>query len=351
MDNLKKLIEDLQSRDKMTKAAIGGLSSSFIDYARQVNKFSQVSEFNSIAKVALQYNKITFPESIAKSVLGHQPAYLKSISDMTNLGIKQNYLSSLATRGISNSLIEFAKGNQALTDKITKSLSSQIAFSNSMVNFANSIQNPTLKHYNALSVALNGFSAGYLKNLIHERDWDNLDTYNDVTDKIKSVTDDFVNQTKVATLYDLENFKTIIVEELSSIFRVTTSSKVKHLILNLITLVSFIITLYTLKVQKGDISNKEVVENTAEGFKKLKNDIGLEIRKEFEKLQKTRTARIDVVLRYSNSPKSKSLGLVKKGQEVFVIEIRHKWLLISYIDDETKEPKSGFVYKKYFTEK
>jgi hypothetical protein len=33
-----------------------------------------------------------------------------------------------------------------------------------------------------------------------------------------------------------------------------------------------------------------------------------------------------------------------------VIEKRHKFILVSYIDMKTIEPKSGFVVKKYFEE-
>jgi uncharacterized protein YgiM (DUF1202 family) len=66
------------------------------------------------------------------------------------------------------------------------------------------------------------------------------------------------------------------------------------------------------------------------------------------KLQKSRIAKTNVNLRFSTKKNCKIIGLVKLGQPVTVIEIRHKYLLISYIDIETGEPKSGFVIKKYF---
>lgn len=39
---------------------------------------------------------------------------------------------------------------------------------------------------------------------------------------------------------------------------------------------------------------------------------------------------------------------ITKGQKVIVIQVQHKWLYISYIDVSNGEPRSGYVYKKYF---
>ena len=66
--------------------------------------------------------------------------------------------------------------------------------------------------------------------------------------------------------------------------------------------------------------------------------------------QNKRLARTNVNLRKTPNKKAPTIGLVKADQEVTVLEIRHKYLLIAYIDYETNEPKSGFVVKKYFYE-
>lgn len=64
-----------------------------------------------------------------------------------------------------------------------------------------------------------------------------------------------------------------------------------------------------------------------------------------------RIATTDVNLRIRPRKKSQIIGVVKKGQEVTVIEIHHKYLLVIYMDNETGDPLSGFVFKKYFNAK
>jgi len=73
-----------------------------------------------------------------------------------------------------------------------------------------------------------------------------------------------------------------------------------------------------------------------------------QVKFELSKLNKTRIARTNVNLKFADKENCKIIGIVKAGQQITVIEIRHKYLLIAYIDYETNEPKSGFVVKKYF---
>jgi uncharacterized protein YgiM (DUF1202 family) len=96
------------------------------------------------------------------------------------------------------------------------------------------------------------------------------------------------------------------------------------------------------------MSNKEVFENTKVEIQKIKTEIKDHVLDEMNRLQEKRIARRDINLRFSPNNKSKRIGIITKGQDVYILKICHKWILIAYIDNNTKEPKSGFAYKKYF---
>lgn len=59
-------------------------------------------------------------------------------------------------------------------------------------------------------------------------------------------------------------------------------------------------------------------------------------------------ATTDVNLRKDRHNKSKKYGLVRKGQEVTLLEKKVKWIRIAYIDFETNKSMTGWVYGDYF---
>ena len=59
-------------------------------------------------------------------------------------------------------------------------------------------------------------------------------------------------------------------------------------------------------------------------------------------------AQTDVHLRNRADKRSKSIGVVLTGQKVEVLEQGRKWMRVAYVDNETGEPKSGWVYMVYF---
>ncbi len=335
------MLDMMQKQDKLTKGVLGGLSASTLDFAAKINSANNINGLATINQIANSYRQSSLTDAIIKGSQGFNNPYLNKLSSFDKIA------NSVAIKGLSSSLLEIANRNQSLSEKLLKGFNAQIALSNKLVDFASKINTPAFQNYNALNVAIAGFSNNYLNTIIKQRDWDNLEDFSDVSERIETITDEYASSTTVTVEY-LEAYKESIITELSSVFEKSKSEKIRQFIIELLTLVSFILAFYSAKVQHDDLSNREVVEYTKKEIDSFKKEISLEIKKEFERLNKTRIARTDVILRNSDKKNSKRLGVVKKGQEVFVLEIRHKWILISYIDDKTKEPKSGYAYKKYF---
>lgn len=332
----------------LTKGVLSGLSMNALALSKKMNATSSLINLGTL-KIANIHKKASLIDDILKGTQGFHNSYLNRLTDIGEAAKRNSLAYTVALTGISDRLIEITKQNQALSEKIAKSFNSQIALSNKLVDFASHLKTPEFKNYNVLNVAVAGFSNNYLNTLIKNKDWDNFDDFNELTEKFESITDDYITEEEEVTIDYLDSYKESIILEFSTIYEKSKSDKIKQFIVELITLISFLLTFYSIKVQNEEISNREVVKITTEEIDRFKKEISSEIKKEFEQLSKMRIARTDVVLRYSNKKNSKRLGVVKKGQDVFVLEIQHKWLLISYIDNQTKEPKSGYVFKKYFS--
>jgi hypothetical protein len=56
----------------------------------------------------------------------------------------------------------------------------------------------------------------------------------------------------------------------------------------------------------------------------------------------------EVTLRLKPKAKSPVFGLLFPDQKVRVIQRRHKWIYVEYVDEIEGVPKYGWAYKKYF---
>jgi len=249
---------------------------------------------------------------------------------------------------LTSSMPKITNHNQLIFDKLNSFAISQLLVSNSLTVMMKSINQSHLNQFNTLNIALQGISKGFLREIYVAKTWDDFNFAEEANEVIFNITEETICNKTVITQGDLDNFKTSIVSELSTLLSKSISEKARQLIIELITVISFILTLYSIHQTSSDKSNKELLIETKKELDKYNIEFSHMITTKLEKLNKMRISSTNVNLRCYAKKNSRIIGLVKKNQPVTVIEIRHKFLLISYIDIETGEPKSGFVLKKYF---
>jgi hypothetical protein len=332
---------------------------------QQINSFVGLNSFQNIAESIRQSQKpmhlagLGGISDIAKSLAQQMEPINKANAFITgNLGIQaalaiqsQTDINKFALGGLSSSLANIFKYNQGLSNQIAGIASSQISLSSNLTQIAKSIDNSHLNKFNSLSVAIQGISSSYLREFVKNKEWDDLEIVEEVNDTISSISETLVAKSDSVTGQDLQDLRLSIITDLSDLLAKSKTERVKLFLLELITIIGFILTLYGNYQSSTGKTNQDVIDSTKSEIEKVKKEIFDKIDYEFKKNHKTRISTTNVRLRYSNNKRSQILGLVKEGQKVTVIEIRHKWILASYLDFETGEPKSGFVYKKYFKQK
>lgn len=339
MDTFLKLASQFQEQSRQLNSAMMPLKS-FAEIAQKQSQLQSqfdLSGLSSISHLAKSFSQQLKP-SMAETLLRND--FTSSIKPLISAN-------NFALNSLSTSLSAIAKENLLISQKISNYASSQLILSNNLSKIALMFDNSHLKQFNSLQIAIQGISKTYLKSIEISKSWDDIEIANNVNNKISDETQKVI-ETVNFTLEDLENLKISIIQQLTAMLSKTKNEKAKIFIFDLITIICFLITIYTTHQQETSKTSQEVIDEIKEELQKTNATLPNRIAFELAKLNKSRVAKTNVNLRFSTKKKCKIIGLVKQGQQITVIEIQHKFLLISYLDKDTGEPKSGFVVKKYF---
>jgi len=340
MKNLQELTKSIKEHNE-TMRKVGGFSSlsSLVESMQKMNQINlDLTGLSGIFEVARE---------IAYQMEGYDTTSKKLAAQMAAIQTSQN---NFALSGLTSLLSQIARQNQLVSNKLADLGTSQLLVSHNLTKIAKSFNQSHLSQFNSLNIAFQGITRKFLREISVSKAWSDFDIAEEANETISNLAEDAISNTTAITQTDLENFRTSIIIELSKLLTKSNSERVRQFIIELITVISFILTLYSVHQVSSDKSNNKVIIETKKELDRLNTEFSQRITEELQKLNKKRTALVNVSLRYSVKKNSKIIGLVKKDQIVTVIEIRHKFLLISYLDKETGEPKSGFVIKKYFIE-
>lgn len=327
-----------------------------------INPLVSLSSFKGMAELIRQSKKpINLPDltgisNITKSIALNIQPIIKSKSILENRfnsnalfdQIKPIDINKFAFGGLTSSLDHIFRYNKELSNSLAGVASSQLILSSNLKQISQSIQNSHLNEFNSLEVAIQGITNGYLRESVKSKEWEDIVIVEEVNETMSAVSKNLISKSGYVTQIDLLEFGKIIISDLSNLLKKSKSERVKLFIFDLMAIISFILSMHGLYKSSNSITNQDVIDITKKEIDKIKQDLIKQIDFKFKNYYKTRVSQTDVKLMFSNKKKSKLLGVVKKGQQITVIEIRHKWLLISFLDNETGEPKSGFVIKKYF---
>lgn len=341
MDTFHDIIKTLQKQNEIGQIPLG--LASIQNLAAAVTKQNQLTHFAGISgltEIANAYSKQMKSFNLTKNLIdGIALSELAAIQ-------KANMASPLSN--LSSILAELAKTNPLVSNNLSAFATSQIFSSSNLTQLANSLSQSHLSKFNTLDIALRGISTSFLKDISISHNWEDISVAKQANETVINVTENVLYSNRPITVNDLDDIKKSIVNELFGLLSKTKTEKAKQFLINLIAIIGFLLTLYGTYVQNSDKSNKEVVHETKKEIEKINKDFTDKIEFELNKLNKTRTSRTKANLYFSGQKGSKIIGTIKAGQQVTVIEVLHKYLLVCYIDKESKEPKSGFVIKKYF---
>ncbi|PZX59393.1 hypothetical protein LX80_02867 [Hydrotalea sandarakina] len=339
MDTFHDIMKTLQKQNEIRQSALG--LASIQNLAAAVAKQKQLYDFAGISgltEIAKAYSKQIKPFSVTKNLIDE--------SVLAKLSAIQKATETSPLANLSSTLAELARKNQIASNNLSAFATSQIYSSNNLTQIAKALSQTHLSKFNSIDVAIKGLSTAFLKDISYSHNWEDIKVAENANEAVKTVTDELLDSNKPITVNDLDNLKQSIVSELFGLLKKTKTEKGRQFLFDLITVIAFLLTLYGTYVQNTDKSNKEVIQETKKEIEKINKEFSDKIEYEIRKLNRTRTSRVKTSLFFSGHKGSKIIGKVKTGQQVTVIEVLHKYLLVSYLDKETNESKSGCLVLK-----
>lgn len=292
---------------------------------------SQLSEmFRTQERISKSLSGISMATELAKSMQQHHrmfenptlsaiQAMTKDLSLQAKFAIPQTTLDAITS--INRQHEQLFGGLRAITEALK-------------------IQSPAIAQINNLNFALSGISGQIASIAAQQRNWTIIDDFEEVTEQAiefsESLTEEITEEQK-------RQFQILLT-------LVTTFVK-KYgvqglLIIDIILRFAGFHQYYDFLQQKPELPTKLEVNQIAIKQDSIIQFIGavneqLKIAKEY----RTTNRECDVKLK----PKTKTLTVSKlpKDFELVILQVNHKWVLVSYFDPKDNLPQTGWIMKKY----
>jgi hypothetical protein len=292
---------------------------------------SQLSEmFKAQESIAKNLSGLSMATELAKSMQKHHrmfenptlsaiEAVTKSLSLQAKFSIPQTTLDAISS--INRQHEQLFGGIRAMTEALE-------------------IQSPAIAQINNLNFALSGISGQIAAIAAQQRNWSIIDDFEEVTEQAiefsESLTEEVTEEQK-------RQFQILLT--LVSTF-VKKYGVQGLLIIDIILRFAGLHQYYDFLQQKPELATKQEVNQIAIKQDSIIQFIGavneqLKIAKEY----RITNRECEVKLK----PKTKTLIVSKlpKDFELVVLQINHKWVLVSYFDPKDNLPQTGWIMKKY----
>lgn len=314
LDDLLKLAERHQSI-QLSPSVISQLSEMMKAQEQITKSLSGVSMITELAKSMQQHRKMF--ESSAQSVF---EAMTKDLNLQEKFVIPQTTLDAISS---------INRQHEQIIGAIRRAITEALK-----------IQSLVLAQINNLSFALSSISGQIAAIAAKQRNWDLIDDFEEITEEAVSLNERILDKNGVTKeeLNELKSFFQRIEIKVDKI-----DADANSLFWKLLTLLGFILAVM------GEARNWLPKPEYA-----TKQEIETVIKEQFviyeKRLKEAKEYRItnrecEVKLK----PKTKTLTVSKlpKDIELFVLQVNHKWVLVSYFDPKDNLPQTGWIMKKY----
>ena len=302
------------------------------DFAQKIN--SQIGIGNSISQMFQsnpiwqnQLSGVTMNSAIFKGIAQQQNLFSKNIAGLDTLS--KTFAIQAKLFQIPQSTLDAIRGISQMQESLFGGLKG-IALIGAHKPYANQI--------NSLQIAMSGISGHIAAIAAQNNNWQLLDDFEEINEQAF----EFVNNFSTATAFtESESIKfQQLIDNVSEFIK-----KNKHLgkkaynFLNLIVLIYGLYQIYDSFTKPESFTKEDIV--------KFEKKVLQAIELKFSEHKEYRTTnRISKVM---FKPKTKTLIITSlpKGFDVIILQVNHKWVLVSYTKPKDNLMETGWVMKKY----
>jgi len=202
------------------------------------------------------------------------------------------------------------------------------------------IQSPALAQINNLNFALSGISGQIAAIAAQQRNWTIIDDFEEVTEQ---------------TIEFSESLTEEVTEEHQRQFQILltlVSTFVKKygvqglLIIDIILRFATLHQYYDFLQQKPELPTKQEVNQIAFKQDSIIQFIG-EVNEHLKIAKEYRITNRECEVKLKPKTKTLTVSKLPKDFELVVLQVNHKWVLVSYFDPKDNLPQTGWIMKKY----
>ncbi|TXD79274.1 hypothetical protein [Algoriphagus ratkowskyi] len=311
------MLKSIQLSQNILKSS--GLSSQISEILKSQEGITKsLSGFNMMAEIA---KSIQFQKMFVGPDLSAIEARSKSISHQIEFAIPQTTIDSISS--INRQHEQFISGIRALAETVR-------------------IQSPVLRQFNELNFALNRISGQIAALAAQQRNWAVIDDYEEITGQAIEFSESL---TEEVTEEQQRQFQVLLTLVSAFIKKYGVQA---YLIIDIILRFAGFHQYYDFLKEKPVLATKAEVHQISNKQDSISHFIQILS----EQLKQTNDYRItnrhcDVKLK----PKTKTLTVSRlpKDFELVVLQVNHKWVLVSFFDPKDNLPQTGWVMKKYLS--
>lgn len=292
---------------------------------------SQLSEMFKVQdSIAKNLSGLSMASEIAKNMQIHQKMFenptlsaiqqmSKSLNLQTKFAIPQSTLDALAS--INRQHEQLFGGLRTMAEALK-------------------VQSPAIAQINNLNFALSGISGQIAAIAAQQRNWAIIDDYEEVTEQAiefsESITEEITEEQK-------RQFQILLT--LVSAF-VKKYGVQGLLIIDIILRFAGLHQYYDFLQQKPELPTKQEVNQIAIKQDSIIQFIGA-VNEQLKNERQYRITNRECVVKLKPKNKTLTVSKLPKDFELVVLQVNHKWVLVSFFDPKDNLPQTGWIMKKY----
>jgi len=202
------------------------------------------------------------------------------------------------------------------------------------------VQSPVIAQINNLNFALSGISGQIAAIAAQQRNWAIIDDYEEVTEQAiefsESLTEEITEEQK-------RQFQILL--KLVSAF-VKKYGIQGLLIIDIILRFAGLHQYYDFLQQKPELPTKQEVNQIAIKQDSIIQFIGA-VNEQLKSVKEYRITNRECKVKLKPKNKTLTVSKLPKDFELVVLQVNHKWVLVSFFDPKDNLPQTGWILKKY----
>jgi hypothetical protein len=298
------------------------------NFADKINR--QINALGSTAKIlqsydwAKQSSAITMTQALLKGI-SHNSNLLNSVQEISNLAVERNRIQ------IPNTVYDAIKSISSQNQQLFQQLNSSIVISSQLWGSA---------HISNFNKAMTSLSAQIAEAASYHKNWDLIDDFDKISEEAVLINENIIEKEGLSQ----ENFERIEAFFNRIEIKIDKQDKSTSAIFwKILALLSFILTVTSESrnwLSKPELATKQDVVN-------LMNEQFLKFEKKLKEQKEYRITTRKCKTYLKPKPKTISLSEFEIGFEFVVLNRKHKWIYVSYLNPKDGLPETGWVMKKY----